>query len=116
LQSLQREIGAYQESVDEANAIGEHLISEVLDEPSVTQQDLKELNENWDSVCQRSVAKQERLEEAFTAAEEFETKHAELVDWIDDHCDVQQAMPPPEEDSTALQQQIDNHKVSRFSM
>ena len=111
LQALQRDLGAYQESADEANAIGDHLIAEVLDDPSVTQQDLKELNEAWESVCQRSVVKQERLEEAYKAAEAFEDEYGDLVGWIDEQAAMLQALPSPDEDSTALQQQIDEHKV-----
>ena len=44
---------------------GHQLVSEVLDDPVVTQHDLQEMNEMWDSVCQKSVQKQERLDEAF---------------------------------------------------
>ena len=51
-----------------ANDSGEQLVSEVLDDPSVTQQDLAELNELWDSVCQQSVSKQERLDQAMVVS------------------------------------------------
>ncbi len=97
--------------MDEANAIGGHLIAEVLDEPSVTQTDLSELNEAWGNVCQRSVVKQGRLEEAYRAAEAFEDGYENLVKWIDDQAAQLQALPPPNDDSTTLQQQIDEHKV-----
>lgn len=39
-------------------------MAEVLDDPTVTQQDMREMNNMWDSVCQKSVQKQERLDEA----------------------------------------------------
>ena len=50
--------------MDSANECGHQLVSEVLDDPVVTQHDLQEMNEMWDSVCQKSVQKQERLDEA----------------------------------------------------
>ncbi len=97
--------------MDEANAIGGHLIAEVLDDPSVTQSDLSELNEAWESVCQSAIAKQERLDEAYQAAKDFDDEYKDLVGWINNLSAQLQEMPPPEEDSTALQQQMDDHKV-----
>lgn len=111
IQALQRELAAYQESTDEANAIGSHLIAEVLDDPSVTQSDLSQLNEAWENVCQSAVAKQERLDEAYQAAKDFDDEYKELVGWVTDLSAQLQAMPPPDEDSTVLQQQMDEHKV-----
>lgn len=108
---MQRELAAYQESTDEANAIGSHLIAEVLDDPSVTQSDLSQLNEAWENVCQSAVAKQERLDEAYQAAKDFDDEYKELVGWVTDLSAQLQAMPPPDEDSTVLQQQMDEHKV-----
>ena len=50
--------------MDSANASGERLVTEVLDDPAVTQQDLAEMNTMWEGVCVKSVQKQERLDEA----------------------------------------------------
>ena len=50
--------------MDAATASGNHLVVEVLDDPTVTQQDLGEMNEMWEEVCVKSVQKQERLNEA----------------------------------------------------
>ena len=50
--------------MDSANSSGQQLVAEVLDDPTVTQQDMREMNNMWDSVCQKSVQKQERLDEA----------------------------------------------------
>ena len=63
-QAFQKELGSYQRSVDAATASGNHLVAEVLDDPTVTQQDLGEMNEMWEEVCVKSVQKQERLNEA----------------------------------------------------
>ena len=64
MQSFQKELGAHQRSVDSANSSGKRLVSEVLDDPTVTQQDMSEMNEVWGTVCEKSVQKQERLDEA----------------------------------------------------
>lgn len=77
----------------------------------MTQQDLQELNETWNNVCQRSVAKQERLDDAYRAAQSFEDGYGEIVQWIDAQSAELQSLPPPDEDSTVLQQQIEEHKV-----
>ena len=50
--------------MDSANSSGQQLVAEVLDDPTVTQQDMREMNNMWNSVCQKSVQKQERLDEA----------------------------------------------------
>ena len=63
-QAFQKELGSYQRSVDAATASGNHLVAEVLDDPTVTQQDLGEMNEMWEEVCVKSVQKQERLNKA----------------------------------------------------
>ena len=63
-QAFQKELGSYQRSVDAATASGNHLVAEVLDDPTVTQQDLGEMNEMWEEVCVKSVQKHERLNEA----------------------------------------------------
>ena len=63
-QAFQKELGSYQRSVDAATASGNHLVAEVLVDPTVTQQDLGEMNEMWEEVCVKSVQKQERLNKA----------------------------------------------------
>ena len=65
LQSFQKELGSHQKGVDAANTSGEHLVQEILDDPAITQQDLQELNETWEGICQSSIKKQERLDEAY---------------------------------------------------
>ena len=50
--------------MDSANSSGQQLVAEVLDDPSVTQQDMRDMNEMWENVCQKSVQKQERLDDA----------------------------------------------------
>lgn len=108
---MERDLEAYQNDADEANASGNHLMAETLDDPSVTQQDLQELNESWDAVCQQAVSKRGSLKKAYLAAQLFEDGFDELVDWIDAESEELQSLPPPDEDVTILQQQIEEHKV-----
>jgi len=61
----QRELGSHQKSINAANTTGEHHTSEILDDPSVTEQDLQEMNKMWDTICQKSTEKQERLDAAY---------------------------------------------------
>ena len=43
----------------------DHLVNKILDDPSVTKQELEEMNEMWDTICQKSTQKQERLDTAY---------------------------------------------------
>ena len=113
LQAFQKNLGTRQKSVDAANASGEHLISEVLDDPAVTKQDLQELNEAWENICQLSVRKQDRLDEALEDAKKFEEGFNDLVLWIDAQSAELESQPPPDEDASILQQQIEDHKVKK---
>lgn len=103
----------HKKNVDAAKASGEHLISEVLDKPEVTEQDLQELNEAWENICQLSVGKQDRLDEALRDAREFEEGYTDLVEWIDAQSAELQNQLPPDEDAAVLQQQIEEHKVGK---
>ena len=40
------------------------MVAEVLDDPTVTQEDITEMSKMWDGVCVRSVQKQQRLDAA----------------------------------------------------
>lgn len=114
LQVVQKELGKYQKEVDMANASGEHLISDVLDDPAVTKQDLQDLNEAWENTCQLSVKKQERMAEALKDARKFEEGLNDLVAWIDVQSATLQSQLPPDEDASVLQQQIEVHKVRTY--
>lgn len=50
--------------MDAATASGNHLVTEVLDDPAVTKRDLGEMGDMWEEVCVKSVRKQERLDKA----------------------------------------------------
>ncbi len=55
--------------------------------------------------------KQDRLNEALRAAEDFERGIAGLVGWIDQQCRELAAQSEPSEDVATLQQQIELNKV-----
>ena len=110
-QTFQKELDKYQKEVDTANASGEHLISDILDDPAVTKQDLEELNEAWETTRQLSLKKQERINEALKDAKKFEGGLNDLVMWIDAQSAKLQSQLPPDEDASVLQQQIEEHKV-----
>ena len=112
-QKFQKELGRYQKEVDTANASGEHLISDILDDPTVTKQDLEELNEAWENTRQLSLKKQERMNEALKDAKKFEGGLNNLVMWIDAQNTKLQSQLPPDEDASILQQQIEEHKVNK---
>jgi soluble cytochrome b562 len=111
VQQLQKEFGDYQKEVDKANASGEHLISDVLDDPTVTKQDLEALNEAWKTTCQLLARQKERMKEALEDAKKFEGGLNELVVWIDAQRTKLQGQLPPDEDASVLQKQIEEHKV-----
>lgn len=97
--------------MDEANASGKHLISDVLDDPAVTKQDLEELNEAWETLHQLSLKKREKMNEALEDAKKFEGGLEDLMMWIDAQRTKLQSQLPPDEDASVLQQQIEEHKV-----
>ena len=77
-QSFQKELGSHQKGVDAANATGKHLVEEILDDPAITRQDLQELNETWEGICQSSIKKQERLDEASQVGGESDYRYLVL--------------------------------------
>ncbi len=87
------------------------MISKVLDDPTVTEKDLKQLNDGWDDLCQESVSKQDRLDEARLAAEEFDSGFTDMKTWIDQEVAELLSQAEPDEDAAVLQQQIDENKV-----
>lgn len=97
--------------MDEANASGQHLISDILDDPAVTKQDLEALNEAWETTRRLSARQQERIKEALEDAKKFEGGLNKLVVSIDAQRAKLQSQLPPDEDASVLQQQIEEHKV-----
>ena len=63
-QAFQKELEAHGQSVDAAKAAGSNLVSDMLDDPTVTQRDLSELEAMWSDICRLCGSKQERLEAA----------------------------------------------------
>ncbi len=114
IQQLRKEFDQYEKEVDEANASGEHLISDVLDDPAVTKQDLEALNETLKTTQQLLARQKERVEEALKDAKKFEGGFNELVVWIDAQRAKLQSQLPPDEDASVLQKQIEEHKVYRY--
>lgn len=104
-------MGSHQQGVDSASKTGEHLISKVLDDPVVTQDDLRQLAESWDELCHQSVDKQDRLDAAHKEALDFEEGFADLIEWIDGTAEELAAQPEPSEDAAVLLQQIDENMV-----
>lgn len=97
--------------MDAANESGGHLIGEVLDDSAITKDDLDRLNDGWDDLCRQAAGKQERLDEAHDQAHRFEDGYNEIVSWISAQVAELQNQAEPDEDSTVLQQQIDENKV-----
>ena len=111
LQAFQKDLGSFQGTVDAANECGGHLIGEILDDPTITKDDLDRLNAAWDDLCQQAVEKQDRLEEAHSQAERFEGGYNDLVSWVSAMMAELQNQAEPDEDATVLQQQMDENKV-----
>ena len=101
--------------MDAATESGEQLVSAVLDDPAVTREDLKQLNQAWEELCQQSVDKQDRLDQARKAAVDFETGLSALMGWIGKQAEALQAQAEPDQDPTTLQQQIEQNKVGQWA-
>ena len=111
LQAFQRDLRSYQQNIDAANESGEHLISEVLDDPTVTKKDLRQLNVGWEELNKQSVNKQDRLDEAHRAATEFEEGYNNIMSWMDKEITELLNQSEPAQDDAVLQQQIEDNKV-----
>eukprot|EP00731_Ephydatia_muelleri_P031615 Em0023g122a len=108
---FQRELDSHQTSFDSANATGQHLVAGVLDDPALTEQALQETREKWEELCHCSAKKQEMLDIAFEAAQQFEEQYKDLLLWVDAQLAEIQSLPPPREDADELQKQISEHQA-----
>ena len=114
-QSLQKDLDKYIKTVDAANESGQQLIKEILDEPTITKEDMDKLNCAWEELCQQSVDKQDRLNEALTAAEKFEEGYSDIISWVNSEVSILQSQSEPDEDATILLQQIEDNNVRVFT-
>ena len=115
MQSLQKDLDKYIKTVDAANESGQQLIKEILDEPTITKEDMDKLNCAWEELCQQSVDKQDRLNEALTAAEKFEEGYSDIISWVNSEVSILQSQSEPDEDATILLQQIEDNNVHVLS-
>ena len=101
--------------MDAANESGQQLIKEILDEPIITKEDMDKQNCTWVELCQQSVDKQDRLNEALTAAEKFEEGYSDIISWVNSEVSILQSQSEPDEDAAILLQQIEDNNVRVFT-
>ena len=80
---FQRALGAKQPYFDATMKMGKHLLSKApkSDEPVIRQM-MNDLKNKWNDVCQKSVDRQRKLEEALLFTGQFKDAIQALLDWL----------------------------------
>ncbi|KAM6317997.1 uncharacterized protein O3Q21_008071 [Podargus strigoides] len=107
---FQKELGKRTGTVQVLKCFGQELIEKSRDDMTWVKVQLQELSDQWDMVCELSVSKQTRLEQALKQAEEFTTAVHVLLEWFSEaeqSLRFQGVLPDNAED---LQSLIDAHK------
>lgn len=113
LQVFQKELGKRTVSVQALKRSARELIDSSHDDASWVKVQMQELSTRWETVCNLSVSKQARLEQALCQAEEFHSTVHILLDWLaeaEQSLRFHGSLPDDEEALCAL---IDQHKASR---
>uniref|UniRef100_A0A6I8RN33 Dystonin n=1 Tax=Xenopus tropicalis TaxID=8364 RepID=A0A6I8RN33_XENTR len=107
---FQKELGKRSSSIQALKRSARELIEGSRDDSSWVKAQMQELGTRWETVCNLSVSKQTRLEEALHQAESFHAAVHALLEWL---ADAEQALRfhgilPDDEDSLRLL--IEQHK------
>ncbi|EDV23541.1 uncharacterized protein TRIADDRAFT_58287 [Trichoplax adhaerens] len=75
---LQRELGSRTKIKSKINMSAKYLATDTEDKSAVTE-NLKELNQTWDTICTLSVERQEKLQDALSLAQKFHIQVRDIV-------------------------------------
>ena len=107
--AFQRDLGNRQKNFDSIMKTGEAMLNEgKVDNLEDLQEQLDELSGRWESVCQMSVTKQERLHNAFVLSKEFQSGCKSCVSNLGDLEDELKTQGPIAEDVPSIRQQIED--------
>ena len=98
LQALAADLEQRKGDVTAAVEAGQRLASEFLEDPEVTEDQVRELQERWDALNSHLSEQQARVAEAEEAAAAFESDFAAMDSWLDSALAHLSAMDPVSHD------------------
>ncbi|XP_077351597.1 dystonin isoform X4 [Festucalex cinctus] len=107
---FQKELGKRTVSVQALKRSARELIDSSHDDSSWVKVQMQELSTRWETVCNLSVSKQARLEQALCQAEEFHSTVHILLEWLAEAEQSLRFHGSPPDDEEALRALIDQHK------
>ncbi|XP_068183099.1 dystonin [Antennarius striatus] len=107
---FQKELGKRTVSVQALKRSARELIDSSHDDSSWVKVQMQELGTRWETVCNLSVSKQARLEQALCQAEEFHSSVHILLEWLAEAEQSLRFHGSLPDDEEALQELIDQHK------
>ncbi|KAI5611574.1 dystonin [Silurus asotus] len=112
---FQKELGKRTGSVQALKRSARDLIDCSHDDSSWVKVQMQELSLRWETVCNLSVLKQTRLEQALSQAEEFHSTVHILLEWLAEAEQSLRFHGSLPEDEKALRGLIEQHKASFYS-
>ncbi|MEQ2262042.1 hypothetical protein XENORESO_005580, partial [Xenotaenia resolanae] len=113
---FQKELGKRPVSVQALKRSARELVENSHDDSSWVKVQMQDLSTRWDTVCNLSVSKQARLEQALCQAEEFHTTVHILLEWLAEAEQSLRFHGSLPDDEEALQVLIEQHKASIFNI
>ncbi|XP_038593002.1 dystonin isoform X10 [Micropterus salmoides] len=107
---FQKELGKRTVSVQALKRSARELIESSHDDSSWVKAQMQELSTRWETVCNLSVSKQARLEQALCQAEEFHSTVHILLEWLAEAEQSLRFHGSLPDDEEALQALIEQHK------
>ncbi|XP_030297194.1 dystonin-like isoform X5 [Sparus aurata] len=107
---FQKELGKRTVSVQALKRSAKELIESSHDDSSWVKVQMQELSTRWETVCNLSVSKQARLEQALCQAEEFHSTVHILLEWLAEAEQSLRFHGTLPDDEEALQALIEQHK------
>ncbi|XP_054886084.1 dystonin isoform X2 [Poeciliopsis prolifica] len=107
---FQKELGKRTVSVQALKRSARELVENSHDDSSWVKVQMQELSTRWDTVCNLSVSKQARLEQALCQAEEFHSTVHILLEWLAEAEQSLRFHGNLPDDEEALQTLIEQHK------
>ncbi|XP_073337728.1 dystonin [Pagrus major] len=107
---FQKELGKRTVSVQALKRSARELIDSSHDDSSWVKVQMQELSTRWETVCNLSVSKQARLEQALCQAEEFHSTVHILLEWLAEAEQTLRFHGSLPDDEEALQALIEQHK------
>lgn len=107
---FQKELGKRTVSVQALKRSARELIESSHDDSSWVKVQMQELSTRWETVCNLSVSKQARLEQALSQAEEFHSAVHILLEWLAEAEQSLRFHGSLPDDEEALQALIEQHK------